>query len=73
LASLPRSRMAEQALKNYGTILIVKNLTEAARMINALAPEYLELAVMNPFQLLMETKNTGAIFLGHISPEAIGG
>jgi len=72
LAILPRRRIAEQSLRNFGAILIVKNLREAAEITNDLAPEHLELAVVDPFCLLKEIKNAGAIFLGPMSPEAIG-
>ncbi|MBM4330368.1 MAG: histidinol dehydrogenase [Deltaproteobacteria bacterium] len=72
LAPLPRRDIAERSLKDYGAILIVKNLSEAVKIVNALAPEHLELAVADPFRLLKKIENAGAIFLGHISPEAIG-
>ncbi len=72
LATLPRRQIAEQSLKDFGSILIVKNLSEAARISNDLAPEHLELAVADPFRLLEKIQNAGAVFLGHMSPEAIG-
>ena len=72
LAILPRRGIAERSLKDFGAILIVKNLSEAARVSNVLAPEHLELAVADPLHLLEKIENAGAIFLGHISPEAIG-
>jgi len=72
LRVLPRQKIAEPALKNFGAILVVKSLAEAVKIANALAPEHLELAVANPFGLLPKIENAGAIFLGHISPEAIG-
>jgi histidinol dehydrogenase len=72
LAKLPRREIAAQSVKDYGAILIVKNLAEAAGISNDLSPEHLELAVADPFRLLKKIENAGAIFLGHISPEAIG-
>jgi histidinol dehydrogenase len=72
LLVLPRQEIAEHSLKNFGAILIVKNLSEAAEISNRLAPEHLELAVADPFRLLGKIKNAGAIFLGHSSPEPIG-
>jgi histidinol dehydrogenase len=59
-------------LRKFGAILLVKSTTEACRISNRLAPEHLELAVDDPFSLLGKIKNAGAIFLGHLSPEAIG-
>jgi histidinol dehydrogenase len=69
---LPRKKIAEEALRHHGAIFLVKNLAEAAAIANDFAPEHLELAVSDPFRLLKKIKNAGAIFLGHISPEAIG-
>jgi histidinol dehydrogenase len=69
---LPRKAIAERALQDFGGILIVKSLSEAVRIANKLAPEHLELAVKNPWDLLPKIENAGAIFLGHISPEPIG-
>jgi len=72
LADLPRKTIAESSLRKFGAILRVKSLAEAARISNQLAPEHLELAVKNPWDLLPKIENAGAIFLGHISPEPIG-
>jgi histidinol dehydrogenase len=70
--ALPRRKIAEQALRRFGAIIRVENLAEAAAIANDFAPEHLELAVSDPFRLLGKIKNAGAIFLGHISSEAIG-
>ena len=72
LARLPRKAIAEGSLKKFGAILRVKSLAEAARISNGLAPEHLELAVKDPWDLLPKIENAGAVFLGHISPEPIG-
>lgn len=72
LAELPRQEIAGQSLRDFGAILIVKNLAEAVKISNDLAPEHLELAVADPLSLLKKVENAGAIFLGLLSPEAIG-
>jgi histidinol dehydrogenase len=72
LEELPRKSIARQSLESFGAFLVVKNLREAARISNELAPEHLELAVKNPWDLLAKIENAGAVFLGHISPEPIG-
>jgi histidinol dehydrogenase len=72
LAELPRKAIAEGSLKRFGAILRVKSLAEAVRISNELAPEHLELAVKEPWDLLPKIENAGAVFLGHISPEPIG-
>ncbi len=72
LRMLSRKEIAEKSLKNYGAIILAKNLDEAAGIVNNIAPEHLELSVDRPFELLPKIKNAGAIFLGHYTPEAVG-
>ncbi len=72
LTQLPRRKIAERSLKDFGAVLSVKNLAEAIQISNNLAPEHLELAVRDPWTLLDKIENAGAIFLGHLSPEPIG-
>jgi len=47
-------------------------MREAINLMNKIAPEHLEVATNNPFELLPFIKHAGAIFLGHNTPEAIG-
>jgi histidinol dehydrogenase len=72
LESLPRNKIAAQSIKNFGIIVVVENLIDAIALSNMVAPEHLELCVVNPEKLINKIKNTGAIFLGHYSPEAAG-
>jgi histidinol dehydrogenase len=72
LAVLPRKEIAAQSLRKFGAILLVKTLSDATGISNRLAPEHLELAVADPFRLVSKIQNAGAIFLGSLSPEAIG-
>lgn len=72
LKKLSRNEIAEKSLKDYGAVIIVKDLDEAAEIVNNIAPEHLELSVDRPFELLPKIKNAGAIFLGHFTPEAVG-
>lgn len=70
--TLSRKRIAKKSLKDYGAIIIVADMAEAAAIVNRVAPEHLELAVHRPFELLPHIKNAGAIFMGHYTPEAVG-
>jgi len=47
-------------------------MRDAPNLVNALAPEHLELAVEAPEQLAGEIRHAGAIFMGRYTPEAIG-
>ena len=73
LGGLPRQTIAAHSLRDFGAILVVKSLAEAVKVTNELAPEHLELAVKEPWALLDKIENAGAVFLGHLSPEAYRG
>ena len=72
LTSLPRREIALASLENNGKIILTRDIPEAVRIANALAPEHLELCVDNPFDYLSQVKNAGSIFLGRSTPEAVG-
>lgn len=72
LRKLSRKDIAEKSLKDYGAVILVNDLDEAAAIVNEIAPEHLELSVDRPFELLPKINNAGAIFLGHYTPEAVG-
>ncbi len=72
LVLLSRATIARQSINNYGTVIIASDLAEAAEFSNRIAPEHLELAVAEPFELLPQIRHAGAIFLGHNTPEAAG-
>ena len=72
LAELPRQEIARESINNNGRIIIAKSIEEAILISNEIAPEHLELAVMDPFALLSKIKNAGSIFLGHNTPEPLG-
>jgi len=72
LSSLPRRAIVEESLANYGAILLVENLPEACRIVNALAPEHLELLTNDNDGLAERINHAGAIFFGPYSPEALG-
>lgn len=72
LAMLSRRDIARASLKRYGAVIVARDRTEIVSLVNALAPEHLELAVKNPRSWLKDIRHTGAIFLGHWSPEPFG-
>ncbi len=72
LKELSRSDIASKSLKNYGAIIVVKNLKKAAQIANTISPEHLEIMTEDPEAVLPYIKNAGAIFLGTWSPEPIG-
>lgn len=72
LEELPTRETARASLERNGKIVLVKDIPEAVRIANALAPEHLELCLDDPFAYLGEVKNAGSIFLGRSCPEAVG-
>jgi len=72
LLKLPRQEIARKSIEERGAIIVTKNMDDAVKLMNSIAPEHLEVATMSPFELLPFIKHAGAIFLGHNTPEAIG-
>lgn len=72
LVKLPRQEIARKSIEERGAIIVSKDMSEAIKLMNEIAPEHLEVATTSPFELLPMIKHAGAIFLGHNTPEAIG-
>lgn len=72
LEQLSRAVIARQSIDNFGAIILARDLAEAVAFSNRIAPEHLELAVAEPFELLPQIRHAGAVFLGHNTPEAAG-
>lgn len=72
ICSLSRKEIIEKSLKNFGAIVICKDVESAIQLANDLAPEHLEVLFENPMQYLGKLDNAGSIFLGQYSPEPLG-
>lgn len=72
LETLERREIAAASWRNFGAIITVQNMGEAAALSDRFAPEHLELCVQNPEPLAENIQHAGAIFLGSWTPEAIG-
>ncbi|MDQ6971226.1 MAG: histidinol dehydrogenase [Mariprofundaceae bacterium] len=72
LETLPRAAIARSSVENHGALIHVPDLATAAEVVNAIAPEHLELALDDPDALLPAIRHAGAIFMGHYVPEALG-
>ena len=71
LPRLPRAEIARRALTESRGLL----LPDVAAMLdfsNQYAPEHLILAVAAPEQLAAAIYNAGSVFMGHLTPEAVG-
>jgi histidinol dehydrogenase len=72
LTTLPRSSVAGASWRDFGAVVLVKSLDEAVPLVDALAPEHLEIETEDAERLAGKIRNAGAIFLGAHTPEAIG-
>ena len=72
LKTLPRAEIAGASWRDFGAVIIVPKLADAASLVNELAPEHLELAVENPEKMAEQIHHAGAIFMGRHTPEAVG-
>lgn len=71
LSSLPRKKIAEQALNNSLAIVLDSDAT-AMDFVNEYAPEHLILNTKNAEELAGLVRNTGSVFIGAWSPESVG-
>lgn len=72
LSTLARTEIAAESLAKYGAIFTVPNMAAATELANRIAPEHLELQVNDPFEIVGQIRNAGAVFLGHFTPEPVG-
>ena len=72
LETLERRAIAGASWQDYGAVVLVEDLDQAAALSNRVAPEHLELCVEDPDALAAKITHAGAIFLGGWTPEAIG-
>src|SRR5947207_1281281 len=72
LRSLPRASVAAASWRDFGAIILVGALEEAVALVDAIAPEHIEIVSEKAEHLASRIRNAGAIFLGAHTPEAIG-
>ncbi len=72
LASAERADDVRATLAEGGYVALVDGPDQAIQVVNAIAPEHLELQCENADQLARSVDNAGAIFCGHTSPASLG-
>ena len=72
LETLQRRAIAGASWRDFGAVITVQSLDEAAALSDRVAPEHLELCVGDPDALAARVRHAGALFLGQWTPEAIG-
>lgn len=74
IATLATGAVARQSWDDFGAIILVDDLEGAIPLVNRLAGEHLELAVDDDRaeRLFDLVRHAGSVFLGRMTPEAIG-
>jgi histidinol dehydrogenase len=72
LPSLPRVAIAGASWQHHGAVVLVRDWTEAAELVNRLAPEHLQIMLRDAEAVFGTIRHAGAVFLGDGCPEAVG-
>jgi histidinol dehydrogenase len=72
VARSKRKKILEGALEENCFFVRAKDLPDACRIANAVAPEHLEVMTRRPKQWVKNLRNAGAIFVGELTPEPLG-
>lgn len=69
---LDTARVARESWDEHGAIITVAALEDAIPLADRLAPEHLQLAVDDPDALFARVRHAGSVFMGRMTPEAVG-
>ena len=72
IPTLSTAAVARAAWDANGAIILVRDFAEAMPLVNRLAAEHLQLAVDDAEALFAQVRHAGSVFLGRMTPEAIG-
>jgi len=72
LPTMERQEIISTSLNDRGALILVKDLDEAVKVSNFIAPEHLELSVEDPMTMSKKIRHAGAIFMGRYTAEALG-
>ncbi|WP_159978090.1 MULTISPECIES: histidinol dehydrogenase [unclassified Novosphingobium] len=72
LAALTTQETARTSWTDNGVIIDVASFDEAPALANALAAEHVEIATDDPESLMRRIRHAGSVFLGRMTPEAVG-
>ncbi|AXB76879.1 histidinol dehydrogenase [Novosphingobium sp. P6W] len=72
LSALATQETARTSWTDNGVIIDVASFDEAPALANALAAEHVEIATDHPEDLMRRIRHAGSVFLGRMTPEAVG-
>ena len=67
-----RRAITLKALERYGAIIVTRGLSEGIEIVNAIAPEHVEVMVRQPDKWTRAIRNAGAMFIGPYSTPPLG-
>jgi histidinol dehydrogenase len=70
--NLNRETIVRKALQSFGAVIVCATREEAAEAVNTIAPEHLEVLLLEPEEFSGKIHSAGAIFLGPYSCEPVG-
>jgi histidinol dehydrogenase len=72
LKSLERSAIARTAIERRAIAFVVANQNSAIELVNAIAPEHVEVLLAEPDHVADHIRNAGALFIGRYAPTVVG-
>ncbi|MEE9327522.1 MAG: histidinol dehydrogenase [Cocleimonas sp.] len=72
IKEMPRADIIRESLQSRGATILVKDMDEAIKIANYIAPEHLELSIENAEEVAKQVRHAGAIFMGRYTAEALG-
>ncbi|MEM9432351.1 MAG: histidinol dehydrogenase [Pseudomonadota bacterium] len=72
LETLDRRAIAAASWRDFGAIITVPSMSDAVPLSDRIAPEHLEIACEDSDDIAGKVSHAGAIFIGSLTPEAIG-
>jgi histidinol dehydrogenase len=72
LETLERRAIAAPSWRDFGAVIVVRDMNEAVTLSDRIAPEHLEICTDDAEDMADKIRHAGAIFIGAFTPEAIG-
>ncbi len=72
LKRLPRGDLARESLERFGALILARDAKEAVSLANQIAPEHLHICARDADGLADPIDLAGAIFIGSLTPVALG-
>jgi histidinol dehydrogenase len=72
LATMAQADVVRDALERYSAMILARDMDEAVRVTNFLAPEHLQIITAGARDVLARIRAAGAVFIGPWTPVAVG-